>query len=165
MPAGLNAGWVKRLLKHGGRAHVAVYRATGGRVGGRFRVGAGWRKPVPILLLRHVGRTSGTVYTTPLLYLRDGPDLVVVASSGGMDREPQWYRNLLAAPDTTAQVGRDSLPIRARAATPDERARLWPLLLDLYADFASYASWTDREIPVVVCEPRGGPVGSVTTDP
>lgn len=153
-PPSINAPWVKQLLKHAGRAHVAVYRATGGRIGGRWRIGAGLRKPVPILLLEHTGRSSGRTLTTPLLHLRDGRDLVVVASSGGMDRTPQWYRNLQAHPDARVQVGREVLDVRTRTATPAERERLWPLLVELYADFDSYATWTDRVIPVVICEPR-----------
>ena len=84
--------------------NVRAYRATGGRVGGTWRVGAAWRKPAPICLLEHVGRRTGRV--------------------------------------------------RARTADPEERAALWSRLLEVYADFAAYQSWTDREIPVVVLEPR-----------
>lgn len=153
-PRGLDSPWVGRLLRHAGRAHVWAYRRTGGRVGGRFRLGAAWRAPVPVLLLDHVGRRSGTPYTTPLLWLPDGEDIVVVASQGGRAGHPQWYRNLMARPDTTVQVGAEVRPVRARAAGPAERARLWPRLVDLYADFATYQSWTERAIPVVVCEPR-----------
>ncbi len=153
-PAGLNAPYARTFLKYLGRAHVACYRRTGGRIGGRWRVGAALRKPVPILLLDHVGRTSGAPYTTPLLHLRDGQDAIVVASSGGMDREPQWYRNLMAHPDTSIQIGSTVRKVHARTAGATERARLWPLLVDVYADFASYETWTDREIPVVICEPR-----------
>lgn len=153
-PPNLNAPWVRGVLKHGGRAHVALYRATGGRIGGKWRVGAGWSKPVPVLLLDHVGRSSGTTYTTPLLHLRDGDNVVVVASSGGMDRTPQWYRNLQAHPDTRLQIGREVMHVHTRTATPQERERLWPRLVEVYADFDSYQSWTDRVIPVVICEPR-----------
>ena len=136
------------------RAQVAVFRATNGRVGNTWRVGAGWRKPVPTLLLDHVGRRSGTRYTTPLLYLRDGADLVVVASQGGLPKNPQWYSNLVAHPDTEVHLPGERRRVRARTATPEERAALWPRLVDLYADFEKYARWTDREIPVVVLEPR-----------
>ncbi len=153
-PSGLNAPQARTFIKYLARAQVVLYRRTGGRLGGKWRVGAALRKPVPVLLLDHVGRTSGTAYTTPLLYLRDGRDVIVVASSGGMDREPQWFRNLMATPDTTVQVGSAVSAVRARTADAAERARLWPLLVDLYADFESYESWTDREIPVVICEPR-----------
>ena len=153
-PPGLDSPLVPRLLRLMSRANVWAYRRTGGRVGGRWRVGAGFRKPVPVLLLDHVGRRSGTRYTTPLLYLEDGADLVVVASQGGLPRNPQWYRNLQAEPEVQVQVGSEVRPVRARTATPEERARLWPRLVELYADFARYQAWTEREIPVVVCEPR-----------
>lgn len=153
-PKGIDSGLARALVKYGGRAQVRVYRLTRGRIGGKWRVGAGFRKPVPTLLLDHVGRTSGRGFTTPLLYLLDGPDVVVVASSGGMQRNPQWYRNLQAHPDTRVQIGAEVREVRARTATPDERAALWPRLVDLYADFESYQSWTAREIPVVVLEPR-----------
>jgi deazaflavin-dependent oxidoreductase (nitroreductase family) len=118
-------------------------------------VGAGWKKPVPTLLLEHVGRTSGRSYTTPLLYLADGPDLVVVASQGGLPRNPQWYANLLSNPDTTVRLAREGARrVRAREAVGEERERLWPRLVELYADFAKYQAWTERTIPVMVLEPR-----------
>ena len=90
--------------------------------------------------------------------------MVVVASQGGMATHPQWYRNLLAAPDTQVQIGPELRLVTARVAEPAERERLWPLLDDLYADFADYRSWTDREIPVVVLEPRAGDPGAVTRE-
>jgi deazaflavin-dependent oxidoreductase (nitroreductase family) len=149
-PKGLDSPLVPKLLKYGGAVQVRLYRLTDGRIGGRWRIGAGFRKPVPVLLLDHAGRRTGRRYTVPLLYLRRGDDLVVVASQGGLPYHPQWYRNLLAAPDTTVQVGAERRRVRARVASADEKAVLWPLLVDLYADFASYQSWTDRDIPVLV---------------
>lgn len=153
-PKGLDSGFAKAVTKYMAKSQTWVYRRTGGRIGATHRIGAGFKKPVPTLLLDHVGRTSGTAYTTPLLYLVDGADLVVVASSGGMAKNPQWYRNLMAHPDTQVQVKADVRPVHARTASTEERAALWPRLVDLYADYASYQSWTDREIPVVVLEPR-----------
>ena len=153
-PSGLESPLVPPLMKYAAKAQVWCYRRTNGRIGGRWRVGSAFRRPVPVLLLDHVGRRSGTKYTTPLLYLEDGPDLVVVASQGGLPRNPQWFSNLRASPDTQVQVGAQLRLVRAREAAPDERAALWPRLVELYADFASYASWTDRTIPVVVLEPR-----------
>lgn len=153
-PKGLNSPVALAVTKYMSRAQTWVYKRTNGRIGATHRVGAAFRKPAPTLLLDHVGRTSGTAYTTPLLYLVDGADLVVVASSGGMANDPQWYRNLMAHPDTSVQVRAEVRPVRARTASTEERAALWPRLLDLYADYASYQSWTDREIPVVVLEPR-----------
>ena len=78
---------------------------------------------------------------------------MLVASQGGLPENPQWYRNLVADPNVTVQIGRRSVAMRAHTAGPDERARLWPRLTALYADFENYQSWTEREIPVVVCTP------------
>ena len=154
-PQGLDSPLTAKVIKYGARAQVRAFRLTNGRIGSKWRIGAGFRKPVPTLLLNHVGRKSGRPFTTPLLYLEDGRDLVIVASQGGLPKNPQWYPNLVAQPDVTVEVkGEGVRPVRARTAGPDERAALWPRLVELYADFASYASWTDREIPVVVLEPR-----------
>ena len=154
-PGGLDSPTTAKVIKYMARAQVRVFRLTNGRIGSKWRIGAGFRKPVPTLLLDHVGRKSGTVFTTPLLYLADGADLVIVASQGGLPKNPQWYPNLVAHPDTTVRVRKEGVRlVRARTATPEERARLWPRLVELYADFAKYAKWTDREIPVVVLEPR-----------
>ena len=143
-----------KVIKYMARAQVRVFKLTGGRIGSKWRIGAGFRKPVPTLLLHHVGRKSGTRFTTPLLYLVDGANLVVVASQGGLPKNPQWYPNLVATPDTTVQVRTETRPVRAHTASPEERAELWPKLVELYADFDVYQQCTDREIPVVVLEPR-----------
>lgn len=143
-----------KIIKYGARAQVRVFRLTNGRVGNKWRIGAGFRKPVPTLLLDHVGRTSGTAYTTPLLYLVDGADLVVVGSQGGLPKNPQWVANLTAHPDTTVHLPRERRAVRARVVDAAERAELWPRLVELYADFETYQATTDRVIPVVVLEPR-----------
>lgn len=154
-PEGLDSPVTAKVIKYMARAQVAVFTATNGRVGSKWRIGAGFRKPVPTLLLDHVGRKSGRTFTTPLLYLEDGPNLVIVASQGGLPKNPQWYPNLVAHPETTVRVRREGVRrVRARPADAAERAELWPRLVELYADFAKYAKWTDREIPVVVLEPR-----------
>lgn len=154
-PDGLDSPMAVRFIKLMSRTQVRVFKLTNGRVGNKWRLGAGWKKPVPTLLLTHVGRKSGKRFETPLLYLEDGRDLVVVASQGGLPKNPQWYANLLAHPDTEVSLkGERDRPVRARVTSADERAALWPRLVDLYADFAKYQKWTDREIPVVVLEPR-----------
>ncbi|ADP79602.1 nitroreductase family deazaflavin-dependent oxidoreductase [Pseudofrankia inefficax] len=156
-PGGLDSPATARVIKYMAKAQVRVFALTNGRVGSSWRVGAGFRRPVPTLLLEHVGRTSGRRFTTPLLYLDDAPNLVVVASQGGLPKNPQWYANLLAHPDTLVHLRKQrGRPVHARVATPDERASLWPRLVELYADFAKYAAWTEREIPVVILEPRDG---------
>lgn len=145
---------VPKVIKYMAKAQVAVFKATKGRIGSKWRIGAGFRKPVATLLLEHVGRKSGTQFTTPLLYLKDGDDLIVVASQGGLPKNPQWYYNVMAGPDTRVWLKREIRDVRARVADPDERAALWPRLVELYADFATYQAVTDREIPVVVLSPR-----------
>lgn len=154
-PDGLDSPVTAKVIKYMARAQVRVFELTNGRIGSRWRIGAGFRKPVPTLLLDHVGRRSGRAFTTPLLYLEDGRDLVIVASQGGLPKNPQWYPNVVARPETTVRLrGEGVRRVRARTAEPAERAALWPRLVDLYADFAKYDHWTDREIPVVVLEPR-----------
>ncbi|CAN5186121.1 nitroreductase family deazaflavin-dependent oxidoreductase [soil metagenome] len=143
-----------KIIKYGAKAQVKIFRLTNGRIGNKWRIGAGWRKPVPTLLLDHVGRKSGTVFTTPLLYLVDGADLVVVGSQGGLPKDPQWVANLMATPDTTVHLKGERRDVRARVADPHQRERLWPMLVELYADFETYQATTDRVIPVVVLSPR-----------
>ena len=126
----------------------ALYRISGGRVMGSFDGN-------PVLLLHHVGRRSGEERVTPLLYMPDGDDLVIVGSMGGTPKHPAWVHNLGARPDTEVEVGRERRPVRARVADEDERARLWPRLVDQYPAFATYQSRTEREIPVVILSPRG----------
>lgn len=153
-PDGLDSPILPKIFKYAGKAHVWTYRRTNGRIGSKWRIGAGWKKPVPTLLLDHVGRKSGTQFTTPLLYMHDGANVIVVGSQGGLPKDPQWYRNLMATPDTTVQILAERRSVHARTAEPAERAALWPRLVALYADFDSYQAWTDREIPVVILEPR-----------
>lgn len=128
--------------------HVAAYRATRGLIGHRM-IGA-----PPMLLLDHVGARSGTRRTTALAYMNDGERLVVVASKGGHPQHPAWYHNLRAHPETTVQVGPERRAVTAHVALPEERAELWPRIVELYGGFASYQRRTDREIPLVVLEPR-----------
>jgi deazaflavin-dependent oxidoreductase (nitroreductase family) len=153
-PKGLDSDATRRIIKAMATANVWLYRRTGGRVGGTWRIGAGFRNPVPICLLEHRGRKTGRLRTTPLVYLEDGDRIIVVASQAGRPEHPMWYLNLLADPDVTVQVRRTRRPMSARVADDDERSLLWPRLVDLYADYASYQSWTDRVIPVVVLDPR-----------
>jgi deazaflavin-dependent oxidoreductase (nitroreductase family) len=154
-PEQLDSPLVGKLMKLMSRTHVALFRATNGRIGSRWRVGAGAAKPVPTLLLDHRGRKSGKQFTTPLLYLVDGTNLVIVGSQGGRSDNPQWYANLVAHPETTVQLRGEGLRrVHARTANSQERTLLWPRLVELYADFANYQTWTKREIPVVILEPR-----------
>lgn len=137
-----------RVIKAMSRANTWAYRATGGRLGGRFLRGA------PVMLLTTVGRKTGQRHTTPLLYLRDGDRVVTVASKGGMDHHPLWYHNLVANPDVEVQIGAAVAPMRASTADDGEKATLWPKLVTMYPDYANYQERTSRNIPVVILTPR-----------
>jgi deazaflavin-dependent oxidoreductase (nitroreductase family) len=134
--------------------HVAVFRATGGRVGGRFRVGSAFPHGVPVCLLTVRGRKSGKARTSALLCMPDGDRVVLVASRGGTARHPQWYLNIKAQPRVLVQqrAGKRRRMV-AREAEGEEREALWKRLVDFYPEYAAYRSWTDRTIPVIVCEP------------
>jgi deazaflavin-dependent oxidoreductase (nitroreductase family) len=151
-PQGLDHSWIPKAMRWLSLANVWVYQRTGGRIGGTWRVGAAFPRGVPVLLLTTVGRKSGMKRTAPLLYLRDGERLIVVASQGGMPKHPQWFLNLTDHPEVEVQVGTGRSTMYSRVATPDERAVLWPRLVELYADYAKYQAWTERTIPVVILE-------------
>jgi deazaflavin-dependent oxidoreductase (nitroreductase family) len=153
-PKQLNSPFVTKVMKYAGKAHVWAYRKSGGKIGATWRVGAGFKKPVPTLLLEHTGRKSGKTFVSPLVFINDGADVVVVASQGGRDDHPQWYRNLVAIPEAHIEIGTERRAVRAETANAEQRAGLWPKLVEAYADFDTYQSWADREIPVVVLKPR-----------
>jgi F420H(2)-dependent quinone reductase len=155
-PEGLDHPIVPRIMRIMSKANVWLYQKTGGFIGGTWRVGAAFPRGVPVLLLTTVGKKSGQPRTTPLLYLADGANLVVVGSKGGMPGDPLWVGNLKTTPDVEVQVGRKRETRRARIASPAERERLWPLLVAHYADFATYQAWTERTIPVILLEPLPG---------
>jgi deazaflavin-dependent oxidoreductase (nitroreductase family) len=101
------------------------------------------------------GRRSGQPRTVPLLYLREGQDLVIVASKGGMSHHPLWYRNIEANPRVEIEIGRDRRWMLARRASADEKRMLWPKLVAMYSDFDDYQARTTRDIPVVILSPAG----------
>lgn len=132
-------GWVNE--------HIQRYVATGGADGHE------WRPGVPTLLLTTRGRRSGQLRRTALIYGRAGDAYVVVASQGGAPKHPAWYLNLEADPRVHVQVGAEELDARARTATGEERAALWPELAAIWPAYEDYQRRTDREIPVVVLDP------------
>ena len=111
------------------------------------------RRHVPVCLLTTTGRKSGRARTVPLLYLRHGESIVLVASQGGLPANPAWYHNVRANAAVKVQIGSRTGDYTARIADHVERAELWPTLVELYADFDTYSAWTDRTSPVVVCDP------------
>jgi deazaflavin-dependent oxidoreductase (nitroreductase family) len=139
-----------RQLRLMNRAHRLVLRLTGGRVlSSAFGM--------PTLELHTVGRTSGqrrsTMLTSPV---HDTQQVVLVASKGGDDRHPNWYANLSANPEVEITMKGETRPYTARTATPAEKAELWPRIVSTYKGYAGYQKKTEREIPVVICEPRPG---------
>lgn len=129
--------------------HTAIYKVSGGLIG---HTAPGLPT---MLLLEHTGAKSGMKRTSPLLYFRDGRDLVLVASKGGFPKHPAWFHNLRAHPDTTVQVGREKRAVRARVASEEERTRLWPKAVASYGGFRGYQERSKgRTIPLVILEPR-----------
>ena len=130
--------------------HRLVLKASGGRLG--------WSMPIykmPVVELTTTGRKSGLPRTTMLTSpYQEGSMVVVVASAGGNDRHPAWYLNIEHNPDVrVAMGGRPAQPMRADIATPEERARLWPIVTRDHANYAGYQKKTDREIPLVLLRP------------
>jgi len=127
--------------------HRTLFKSSGGRFGGR---GFG----MPVLELVTTGRKSGrrrsTMLTTPV---QEGDNVVIVASWGGDDRHPQWYLNLREDPAVEITLSGKTRAMRARTAAPDERAALWPRVVDAYKGYGQYQTRTEREIPLVILEP------------
>ena len=136
------------LLNTMNTIHRTVFRASGGRLLGR--VGG-----MLVVDLHTVGRKSGqprsSMLTSPI---QNGDEIVLVASRGGDPQHPAWYHNLRANPDVEITVGGDRKPMRARVASPEERAELWPKVTSRYKGYAAYQTKTTREIPLVILSPR-----------
>jgi deazaflavin-dependent oxidoreductase (nitroreductase family) len=128
--------------------HKTVLKLSGGRVFNSFGT-------MPVVELHTVGRTSGkrrsTMLTAPI---HDDGTYVLVASKGGDDRDPDWYRNLVANPDIELTVDGTTLEMTARVVSDEEKNELWPRIVEAYKGYAGYQKKTDRNIPVVICEPR-----------
>jgi deazaflavin-dependent oxidoreductase (nitroreductase family) len=131
-----------------GDEHVRRYRETEGAVGHI------WRRGAKTLLLTTRGRKTGEPRTAPLIYENSPNGYVIVASNGGAQKHPGWYRNLLRDPHVEVQVEGDVFPAQARTATGEERAELWRLAAQQWPPYDDYQTRTGREIPVVVLERR-----------
>jgi deazaflavin-dependent oxidoreductase (nitroreductase family) len=129
-----------------GAEHIRRYQETDGEVGYLWN-GA------PILLLTTTGRRSGEPRTSALIFGRDRDDYLIVASMGGAPRHPQWYHNLTANPAAEIQVRADHLPVRARTAGNEDKARLWKIMAEVWPNYDTYQTRTTRTIPVVVLSP------------
>ncbi len=145
--ARLSTGLGTAGLRVMGKLNVPIYRLSRGRLLGK--VGR-----APVLLLTTTGRKSGEPRTAPVLYLADGPGLVVIGSNAGNARPPAWSLNLEANPDAEIEVRGQRRSVRARIAEGEERADLWRRANDQYGGFDEYRERTARPIRVFVLEPR-----------
>jgi deazaflavin-dependent oxidoreductase (nitroreductase family) len=142
----------RRLVDAGFRAlntvHRFVVHVTNGHLG-RKAFG------MPVVELHTIGRKSGAIRSTMLTVpVVDGSSLVLVASKGGNDRDPDWFANIVAHPDVEVTYKGERRPMRARVATPQEKTELWPRAVTTYKHYASYQRRTTRDIPLVVCDLR-----------
>jgi deazaflavin-dependent oxidoreductase (nitroreductase family) len=144
------SGWKNRLLAARSRVHRTVFSATDGRLMGRWG-------GLPVVMLTTTGRRTGRPRTTIVVSpLRDGERIVLVASNGGADKHPDWYRNLLDCPDVDVVMKGRRARMRGTTATPDEKARLWPRIESGSPAYGRYRRRTTRDIPLVLLEPLGG---------
>jgi deazaflavin-dependent oxidoreductase (nitroreductase family) len=134
-------------LRAAGKANVPLYRLSRGRIGGK--VGK-----APVLLLTSTGRRSGQQRTAPVLFMKDGANVIVIGSNAGNTNEPGWSYNLKANPEATVEIRGDRRTVHARVADGEERERLWKAMNAEYEGFEDYEAKTNRNIALFVLEPR-----------
>jgi F420H(2)-dependent quinone reductase len=134
------------LLRVISRTHLLLYRLTAGRIGASL---AGR----PMLLLTTIGRKTGKSHSTPLQYMEDCENMIVVASNGGNRQHPTWWFNLKNTPEAEVQVRSGRKRVKAETANVEERSRLWPLLVETYPGYDEYQKNTKRTIQVVILQP------------
>jgi F420H(2)-dependent quinone reductase len=140
---------IRTFTRYFAKANVWLYRKTDGRWGGKFQGKA------PVVLVTMIGRKTGKERTTPVIHIPHGDGLLMVASQGGLAKNPAWYGNLVANPEITVQIKRARLEMTARQVSDDEKDAMWPSICKVHSEFEAYKSLTDRNIPVFECTPRG----------
>jgi len=143
----LNTTRTRTFIKWMSRAQTWLFKTTNGKLGNKFLRGA------EVGILTTVGRKTGEPRESPLLFLREGSRIVLVASQSGRATNPMWYLNLVANPRITFRTKAGSHELVAREATDPERDEYWPKLDAMYPDFVNYRSYTDRKIPIIICDP------------
>ncbi len=146
-PRALNSKQTGVIIKWMSRANTWIFKKSGGKLGDKFLRGA------PVGILTTIGRKSGEPRESPLLFLQEGKRIILVASQGGRANNPMWYLNLKANPQVTFRTKNEILELTAREATDAERDEYWPKLDAMYPDFVTYRSYTDRKIPIIICDP------------
>jgi deazaflavin-dependent oxidoreductase (nitroreductase family) len=131
------------------RQLIEEFRAGRGKSGGPM-------EGRPLLLLTTTGAKSGQLRTTPMMFIRDGDHLLVIASNAGAPTHPDWYRNLVAHPEVTVEVGNETFKAIAIVTEGLERQRLWTRVIELYPFFADHQAKAPRQIPVIVLKRREG---------
>lgn len=141
----------ERLFRLGAKLYtklnVAVYKLSGGRLMNKGPANK------PICLVTMTGRKSGQQREIPLMHVPHGAQKILVASLGGISKNPVWYYNLKATPEITIRADGVSRAYRTREVSPEEKASLWPVIVDAYPPYDAYQARTDRDIPVFVCDP------------
>jgi len=143
-PEKLPPRWVLKLVS---RAHILLNRLTFGRM---FNTLGGDE----VCFVTMTGAKSGRRITMPLMFVPHGESVLLVASQGGAPKNPVWYYNIAKNPDIEVRHRGRHMKLRARQATAEEKASLWPVCDAAYAPFVDYRARTDRDIPIFVCEPR-----------
>ena len=131
-----------RTIRLIGRLHAWVWKLTGGKLGNAFG-------RAPFMMLTTRGRITGRERTTPVLYLQDGADLIVVASFGGNDMYPAWFLNLERCPEAEVIINDERQRLLATRISPEKKRLIWPRLIEMYPNFAIYQQRTQREIPLL----------------
>ena len=142
--------FVRFLMRWATRLNVAVFRATKGRLMNKFIGG------YPVCIVTTTGAKTGKIRRIALIHLPHGNNKLLVASQGGMEKNPVWYHNIVAHPEIKIMVDGEEKAYRARQVSDEEKAGLWPHLLSMYPDFDEYQARTDRNIPVFSCQPLSG---------
>jgi len=150
---GLNSKAAGIGIKWMSRCNTWAFKATGGRLGSKWRGGSNrFSAPPPVGILTTTGRKSGEARESPLIFLREGDRVILVASQGGRANNPMWYLNAQANPQVKFRIKNEVLNLTSRDATDEEREQYWPKLDAIYPDFANYRTYTDRKIPILICE-------------
>jgi deazaflavin-dependent oxidoreductase (nitroreductase family) len=139
---------IRQFMKLASQLNVWLYEKTDGRLGGRFVIGG-----APVCLVTMTGRKTGKRITKPLIHVSHGDDVLLVASQGGLDTHPLWYKNLVANPSVQINAFGNVRAMLVRQATPAEKLALWPTIRMVHKDFDEYQARTDRDIPVMICSP------------
>lgn len=140
--------FIRKVMKHASRLNVWMYEKSDGKWGGKFVVGG-----APVCLVSYTGRKSGNRLTTPLIHVPYQDGVLLVASQGGLESHPLWYKNIEANPRIEVNEFGRVRSMLARRATADEKLAVWPTIRAVHKDFDEYQARTDRDIPVLICTP------------